>query len=204
MCTGLSNINKNQQIGRKKKKISGQFALLLFVFFFFLSCSPVTRYRVLSFFFDGVPDPRKKEEQQPTRAVNADSVLAKLRQRVLAKEKWFFHPPYRERQCDACHSVQSSQRLVEDQKSLCFQCHDDFSETYPILHGPIAGGFCTACHNPHRTKFERLLIRKGQEICTYCHEWGDIRENEVHQEIGETVCTECHNPHGGEDRFLLN
>lgn len=181
------------------KILFGAASGIFFALFVFLSCSPTTRFRTLSFFFDGVPD--------PNRVVFVDTVAVDTTANPLEfnrpKEQFFFHPPYQERNCGLCHDLRASQRLVESQLELCYQCHDDFAKSFKVLHGPVEAGFCTACHNPHRTKIKKLLKREGQELCLYCHSLQDVKKNEVHEEIDDVDCTECHNPHGGEDRTFL-
>jgi len=172
---------------------------------FLVGCSPAERYRVLSVFFDGVPDPNKKEARpeippgfDTTR--QADSA----RTRKTQEPKFFFHEPYRARECGDCHSTTGGNRLVMEQPDLCYQCHDDFSETYSHLHGPVAGGYCTGCHHPHMAEYPKMLKRKGQDLCLYCHEKSDVFANDVHDGIDDSDCTDCHDPHGGEDRFMIN
>ena len=50
------------------------------------------RYRTLSFFFDGVPDP------DAVKPLSNEGVPVLLNTRVVKQ-----HPPYRDNKCDACH-----------------------------------------------------------------------------------------------------
>jgi len=162
-----------------------------------IDCSPKTQHKILSLFFDGVPDLEKKQ------AVSSDSTAAdsSRTEEVLQKirtpqPEYIFHPPYQERSCSNCHNIGQSGRLRMPQPELCYECHDNFSEEFSSLHGPVAGGYCTGCHNPHMAKNPKLLKRTSQKLCFYCHNPGNVLKIPVHEEIGETNCTECHDPHG--------
>lgn len=166
------------------------------------SCSSGEGKEVLSFFFDGVDDNSKTEETVDTLvAYNQEegefNLVTKKTPQV------FYHEPYKGKGCDNCHDLKAGNKLYESQPALCYNCHDDFNSQYSVLHGPVAAGYCTACHNPHLAKNEKLLKREGQDICLYCHQKSDVFRNEMHSDIGDTNCTECHDPHGGDDRFLM-
>lgn len=179
--------------------------LLIFVMISgMLSCSPEVGKKTLRFFFDGVP-----EESSQQRTATADSSGTADSLKALArinphKAENIYHLPYREKQCDACHDQSTMGKFVEVQPALCYQCHEDFSEKYKVIHGPVSGGYCTACHNPHFAKDSTLLKREGQDMCRYCHQAGLSFDVEIHDGIDDTSCTECHNPHGGDSRELLN
>lgn len=190
------------------KKQRFHLGLLLFLVFV-VACTPRARYKILGIFFDGVPDPDREQ------AVLSDSTASdslsiaqrkQLRERLANREPdYVFHPPYRQRKCTECHDrSRSTNRLIERMPQLCFKCHSDFSDQYQVMHGPVASGNCTGCHNPHMSKKEKLLTRSGQDICLYCHESKLVFKNEEHQDLEPSDnCTDCHDPHGGDDRFLL-
>ena len=178
--------------------------LFMALLFIISGCSAGYRYRVLSFFFDGVPQPVSIVTVQPADSLQpADSAAAVLAGAAPAEPQLVIHPPYKERDCVACHDESKASKEPKTMPGLCFQCHDDFSNTYKVLHGPVAGGQCTVCHNPHQSKNKDLLTRSGQKICLYCHESAVILKSDAHTDIRDTKCTECHNPHGGEDRYVL-
>lgn len=172
--------------------------LLVFV----IACTP--NKEILSIFFDGVPDSTKVNTTSNLLVQNADSNDLKNNLLARTKEQTFSHSPYKEKNCDNCHIKTSMGKFVDEQPTLCYQCHEDFSSKFSYLHGPVSGGACTACHSPHVAKFEKMLLRKGQDLCTKCHDIEMVLKNENHSGIGETNCTECHNPHGGTDRYILN
>ena len=103
-----------------------------------------------------------------------------------------------------CHDENSMSELIMKEPDLCYICHEDFSEIFNSVHGPVSGGYCTSCHDAHMSKEIKLLKRTGQQICLFCHDSGAVFKNEVHEDIDDSECTLCHNPHGGEDRFILN
>ncbi|HXC06060.1 MAG TPA: cytochrome c3 family protein [Bacteroidia bacterium] len=160
-------------------------------------CTPVKQYKVLSFFFDGVPNPNKAPDSQ--QLVKGDSNLIVS----LYKPEFYFHKPYEEEKCKSCHAEGISNALLKPVPELCYTCHEDFNVKYTAVHGPVASGNCLMCHNQHMTKYEKLLIRPGQELCLYCHESKQVMANPLHKKIGTITCTECHNPHGGNNRGML-
>jgi predicted CXXCH cytochrome family protein len=168
------------------------------------SCSSTNSYKTLSFFFDGVPKPDiEKTSQKLDSLASADSTS--LSQNIILAQKPLvnYHPPFQEKECASCHDQSAMGKFINPQPELCYQCHDDFKNTYKVLHGPVAGGQCTACHNPHQSENENLLTRTGQSLCLYCHESNLVMALEEHKEIQDANCTDCHNPHGGENKYNL-
>lgn len=170
----------------------------------FIGCDPAQRYHLLSFFLDGVPDPNKpkvvsvSETKDSTGTTDSSIVVTK------SEQKYSMHPPYADRSCATCHSSGGGNKLTEELPALCYNCHKNYSTATTYVHGPVAGGFCTACHEPHFGKAPKLLKRQGQDLCLYCHDNNDIIKKDVHQSIGDADCTSCHNPHGGEERSMMN
>ncbi len=175
--------------------------VLVVMLFLIMGCSPKTRYQVLSFFFDGVPNPEQKAAT--AQKTTADTLQSKQNRRLSLRRpqepQQFFHPPFADRDCGACHDMGGGNRLNAPVPDLCFECHDDFRQELEVLHGPVAAGACTACHHPHVSKNEKLLARAGQELCLYCHDIRDVRKNDAHEDLGTTLCTECHDAHGGDE-----
>ncbi|MFN8165552.1 MAG: cytochrome c3 family protein [Bacteroidia bacterium] len=181
-----------------KKKL---FLVLVAIFalsVFIIRCTPEKHFRTLSFFFDGVPDPNKKPDSLLL-ATNDTSHL----QVKKAEQESFDHKPYAEDKCESCHEKGFSNRLLIPQPDLCYTCHRDFRQMYASLHGPVASGNCTACHNQHTGKYKYLLMQKGQDICLYCHQKNQVFANKLHKDVGDKNCTECHSPHGGSNRGML-
>jgi predicted CXXCH cytochrome family protein len=165
-------------------------------------CSPYAGKSVLHFFFDGVPDADSTlaASEEPSGALTDSTGVGEL---AMSEPGGSVHYPYEGDACALCHDEQSLGTMVEPQPGLCYICHEDLGKTYTTLHGPVAGGYCTACHEPHRSKNEKLLRWTGEALCFYCHQEKRIKGLETHQGLEGMVCTDCHNPHGGEDRYIF-
>jgi len=169
-----------------------------------VSCSVEKNRGLLSFFFDGVPQPDsisaiidESDQLVGTAGEPGDSTQA----RVIPV--YNLHYPYEEKECMSCHDENSPGEMVLTEPDLCYMCHDDFSNLYEALHAAIELGFCTSCHNAHQSRNDYLLNITGQPLCTSCHDLDQVKQNEMHSDIGDTECTLCHNPHGGTDKYLM-
>jgi predicted CXXCH cytochrome family protein len=114
------------------------------------------------------------------------------------------HAPVKEGECLACHKPHGAANrflleVGEDQRVLCFSCHDSarFNENYQ--HGPAAVGACTKCHDPHESNEKYLSRIPARERCLKCHADFGKSLNEakvVHAPVQLNQCYSCHNPHG--------
>ena len=186
-----------------------KFKLRYLIFLGFLallvSCSPKANYKVMSLFFDGVPNPDKSKELLVTDSIKkADTASVIAQTAKIAAPQFYMHPPYQKRECASCHDKSAMGKTIKPEPALCYTCHEDFNKKFKFIHGPVASGYCTNCHNPHMSKQKKLLLRTGQDICLDCHVQSEVLKNPVHKEIGDNPCTDCHNPHGGNDHFILN
>lgn len=181
---------------------NGIFMILMMApIFFIFGCSNKT----MSFFFDGVPQLSDSLFLASLDSIQKSDSTDKNETAVnVIKSRFKLHAPYQEKSCNSCHDENSMGLFVEPQPELCYQCHEDFADTYKILHGPVEGGECTSCHSPHMSENEKILLRTGQKLCFYCHDEQDVLSFENHEDIEDTNCIECHNPHGGDDENLLN
>lgn len=181
-------------------KISGYlpwFASVLII----AACSVQDHYRTLSIFFDGVPNPDRIDQtaiDSATIIIDSTTIFA---QNTIPKLN--IHHPYLEKECAACHNQGRMGTLNESEPGLCFQCHSNLDIRYNSEHGPAAGGFCTECHNPHKSTEETLLLRKREELCFSCHEEKQVKESLFHNISDETACLACHSPHGSDNHSLL-
>ena len=147
---------------------------------------------MLSFFFDGVPDPDK------VAALAAQT--AQEEEGKKAKPKFTGHGPYEAKMCDSCHE-KGTNTLVVPVEELCFRCHKlDIRKKY--LHGPVAVGGCRICHEPHGSGRPYLLVSEPSKFCFYCHDEQMVSRNEAHKGA-DTSCTTCHDAHSSDAQFLL-
>lgn len=160
-------------------------------------CSdPVKRYRILSFFFDGVPQPGITEPTLTGGEQKIESNLPEKKPLHIPAE----HGPYAARMCSGCHRKDTNELIMPTER-LCFYCHNmDIEKKW--LHGPIAAGGCRVCHMPHSSGYAYMLVSEPREFCLYCHDRADILKNDVHR-YSELGCLDCHDAHTGNDRFLL-
>jgi predicted CXXCH cytochrome family protein len=158
-------------------------------------CNTPKTHKVLSYFFDGVPEPGKAPGEPGSRgnrkgAVTGSATAVRYRE----------HGPYAAKQCQDCHGKGTS-ALILPIEELCFKCHSlDVRKKY--IHGPIASGGCKVCHQPHGSNYPFLLVAEPKEFCLYCHDRDAIARNDAH--IGmDTQCTECHDAHSSDEKYLL-
>jgi len=159
-------------------------------------CSPETRYRTLSLFFDGVPDPAM---QKPGAAGGGKGGTAATD--PSGKPGYVSHGPYAAKLCEACHRGDDNSLLlpVED---LCLNCHV-LNIKKKHIHGPVASGGCRACHHPHGSGKPFLLSSEPTTFCLTCHARAAVANQEVHRSAQGTQCTECHDPHGSDNDHLM-
>jgi predicted CXXCH cytochrome family protein len=93
-----------------------------------------------------------------------------------------------------------------DQMAACLSCHDlSASLSARVRHQPAAAGECSACHNPHASRFATLLKGQPGALCGECH--GEV-QRQLQRPVGhrpavEGRCASCHEPHGGPHAALL-
>jgi predicted CXXCH cytochrome family protein len=185
-------------------KLRLSYVLFLLALGLTTACSPDGSYKTLSFFFDGVPKPGSKIAVEPVRLIDNGGIQTIISPLTKKPEiQYVIHAPFGKQECTSCHDKDAKSTLIMPQPALCFKCHTGFKEKYAYMHGPVASGYCTACHFPHRSELPKLLKRKGQDLCLKCHQKTQVMSNQVHSVINDKNCTECHDPHGGKDRFLL-
>ena len=160
-------------------------------------CEPTARYKVLSFFFDGVPNPEevkaaemKKKAAEERKAGGGTTGITS-----------FKHGPYAARMCSGCHMTGASNRLIAPLEKLCFGCHE-FKMDKKWVHGPFAAGDCTVCHDPHSSRYKFLLVSEPGKLCFNCHDEKAITESELHKGT-DMQCTTCHDPHMSDQQYML-
>ena len=160
-------------------------------------CSPITRYRVLSFFFDGVPPPPGLEEPLPEKVTGpwgieldpndpaAKAILARAtvtRPSDIEKDKpKFFHAPFAKQRCRGCHTSEQSFQ-IPTASDTCRKCHAPYYDVQrdDWLHGPVALGMCSICHESHSSEHDGLLTEAMPDICWSCHDASQTLTNPPH------------------------
>ena len=116
--------------------------------------------------------------------------------------------------CTACHTGVDAAEvphkmtgtvakgLSADQPDLCYGCHDKTKFTRKVVHPALAMG-CTACHNPHASKNEKLLNAELPDLCFTCHDKTKFSGKFIHAPVGIGMCTACHDPHSSPNPKLL-
>jgi predicted CXXCH cytochrome family protein len=111
--------------------------------------------------------------------------------------------------CYACHDEKSrSYAIAGSDADLCAKCHDR-RPVAKFLHGPVAIGSCTVCHDPHGQTNPAFLVASGEALCFRCHTEADALKHLVSRSPGsgdflrEKGCTFCHDPHQADRKFLL-
>jgi len=173
-----------------------------------LACSPETRYRVLSFFIDGVPEPGAsggaEGEGVATGGPEGESAPGGPPGAAVAVRRPVIpHPPYRDNRCGSCHDQDSGQLFSTPQEGLCRSCHTGVPGSLRYLHGPVAVSDCLICHHPHGSPHAHLLLDEPTALCYRCHDHESVAAGAHHAAMGNLPCTECHQAHGGDDRFFL-
>ena len=156
------------------------------------ACSGPSGHRALTFFFDGVPEPKAAGAA----AVRGDG-LSPAARAAQPRE----HGPYAAKLCDGCHESGRANALVLPADQLCGKCHAlELRARY--VHGPLNAGGCVLCHDPHRSGYPYLLVADSSRFCLTCHERGALRAVEGHGDGGAS-CAACHEAHMSERPYLL-
>ncbi len=158
-----------------------------------LGCSVEENYELLSFFFDGVPDPHAP--------IGAGFGVGGGR---IPGAKYYTHEPFKEGACTQCHRSPVDFGMSWQDSSMCLDCHADAKQGYAYLHGPVAGDACLWCHAPHESTIRPLLRVGAPELCMQCHglEMQATPRTWPHDDLTRD-CLDCHFAHGDDDRFFV-
>ncbi len=163
-------------------------------------CNEQRHYELLKIFFDGVPSPYEKEQEDETRTV----VGPDGRPRTVAVA-YYYHQPYTDRQCEGCHDIRLGYELASADANLCGSCHASHVEpaAHDWVHGAVVFGECSRCHEPHRAEHPGLLKSPQPQVCFDCHDRADLERSAYHRELDDLTCSRCHDPHAAGNRLLL-
>ncbi|MBU0716777.1 MAG: hypothetical protein KJ749_00880 [Planctomycetes bacterium] len=168
-------------------------------------CTAAARYRLLTFFFTGVPEPGQASaaNEIATPELHEELADAKRKWRSARSRKLFVHLPYARRQCGECHVVGSGRLTQSLEQGLCQTCHFGFPGDEMFIHGPVAVNACGFCHHPHGSEYSSLLYADATSLCLRCHKADQLTSCAVRERPDERSCIDCHNPHSGGNRFFL-
>ncbi len=116
---------------------------------------------------------------------------------IARRRPQFEHGPYAAGECERCHDFEATSgfakasgrfgdfgsgsgggepgRLKMTVQKLCIRCHDFLDPRSSVneglwMHGPVASGWCIACHDAHTSPNPKLLLREpSANLCTQCH-----------------------------------
>ena len=123
------------------------------------------------------------------------------------------HLPFKIGQCTICHTEKNGNKNgnkyahSKEQPDLCYMCHKR-KDTKSRVHGPVAAGMCTSCHDPHQENHRfRLFADRRFDLCVTCHadkkEWVVKVKNKHGAVKIENRCLNCHDPHVSENEKFL-
>ncbi len=172
-----------------------------------LGCSSQNRDQLVRVFFTGVDEPvrvaRGSSGTNSASGSSTNSTVALAQGGVPVQPVVFFHKPFAERNCVACHVLAQSAQLKAVGGDLCLTCHDKLIGKAKFVHSPVDDGKCQLCHDPHQSKEKWLLIRKGRAICLDCHRLAKMEKVKGHVNMGSDACQSCHDPHRSDLKKLL-
>jgi predicted CXXCH cytochrome family protein len=135
--------------------------------------------------------------------------------------KWV-HKPVKEARCFECHEKERNFIPAEPFAETCLKCHEKMNNSIaeaPYTHGPVAAGFCTICHSPHKSTDKTHLRKPANSLCADCHVADDqgfsyhsqsyIKFHPVDKVFvkkldKELECSDCHNPHYSNSPMMLD
>jgi predicted CXXCH cytochrome family protein len=131
-------------------------------------------------------------------AIHAGTASAERTVTASGTVTYRYHPGVEK--CGGCHADTSRGYVISGRKdNVCYQCHDR-KDGRKIVHGPLGGGDCTSCHDPHGALNPALTVAKAEGLCVMCH---DQPSSQKHMKEGKaTGCVTCHEPHSSGKEFL--
>lgn len=169
-------------------------------------CDQITRYKITSTIFDGVPRLPPAEEycqDYHEKKITEEQDSVNLAGNSLKEGKGSRHKPFAEKKCDDCHDRSKDSGLIQPKEKLCFVCHPKIIAGV-MAHGPAAVGACLECHEPHSGPFPALLKTDKKDLCSVCHKETRIAKG-MHDRLKDNgmECLDCHDPHSGSNAYFL-
>lgn len=168
-------------------------------------CSVKKNYKLLNFFFDGVPTAKEIEARKHQDEAGKQEGAVRKKNRAAPGETWVKiqsrHPDFFKNICNNCHDRTSNNFLKADKKEICFTCHKQEKFEGPFVHGPVAVKQCLSCHFPHESQYKKLLRAKDADLCYLCHKQDQISPPQSCDRGKE--CTSCHDAHVGDNRYFV-
>lgn len=118
------------------------------------------------------------------------------------QEGYRYHVKPDKNSCTDCHLRTNNPgfKVQSMQNEVCGQCHDAVDRK-KFVHGPVAGGSCTPCHDPHGSGHDSFLVAVGRELCLTCH---SQNFSKMHVEDRKNAdCLKCHDPHSSGKEYQL-
>jgi predicted CXXCH cytochrome family protein len=138
----------------------------------------------------------------------------------------FVHGPAGTYSCVYCHQEKATPKysVTKRDMPLCAECHEDKASEFSkrkYIHGPIAGGMCEVCHDPHGSANRAQLRMPINTLCLSCHEAIARKPHILRTPSGEghpvsgrkdpsasasgrdMSCISCHNPHAADVRYFF-
>jgi len=180
--------------------------LAVFILIVAAGCSSSQRsYRVLSFFFDGVPNPSARHGGAAGSGGESEFGPVGAAPKLVGS----VHPPFKdEKQCSQCHgnaaggSFESFQttKITSD---VCLKCHKDKLTQFTWMHGPVTAVECLLCHQPHESSLPWLLKDSTPQVCVQCHDRDLLSASPREHQLPDSQCLKCHTGHGGPKHNFL-
>lgn len=176
---------------QQRRPILALVAVLGLLGSFWAGCSIEKHYDVLSFFFDGVPDPNAPVEVSGVFARNP-------------RADYIVHEPFAEGACQNCHTDFSDLTAIRNDSGVCLQCHASSLNEYAYMHAPVVTTNCLWCHNPHQSPHAYLLRAEPADLCGRCHTARVLGPAHRSQPAALFAsCLDCHAGHGGSQPLFL-
>lgn len=149
-----------------------------------------------------------KLEAKRARTVSMTMLYSPTLPEDVTYKLYYSHGILKKSDCRLCHSDESSNSIPVADKVLCAKCHQA-KNSQRYLHGPVAAGSCTVCHDPHGQTNQYFLIAQDEKLCFTCHSEKEILLHFIDKSMANAEffkakgCGFCHDPHQSDRKYLL-